>query len=126
MFSFKTLLSIPSSIKIKCLYFRILVQNHREKLIRELENCEEPALVLHLVVLALFTILNQNMLHASGRQVPIIITFLKSQLKEGHFEKLQKYHGKEVCFRIKIINNHRKNTHPITCSIKIALNAKNL
>lgn len=71
---------------------KILVQNHREKLIRELENCEEPALVLHLVVLALFTILNQNMLHASGRQVPIIITFLKSQLKEGHFEKLQKYH----------------------------------
>ncbi|XP_045449576.1 E3 UFM1-protein ligase 1 homolog [Melitaea cinxia] len=71
---------------------KLLVQNHREKLIHELENCEEPALVLHLVVLALFTILNQNMLHASGRQVPIIITFLKSQLKEEHFEQLQKYH----------------------------------
>ncbi|XP_039754864.1 E3 UFM1-protein ligase 1 homolog [Pararge aegeria] len=71
---------------------KILVQNHREKLIAELENCEEPALVLHLVVLALFTILNQNMLHASGRQVPIIISFLKSQLKEEDFEKLQKYH----------------------------------
>ncbi|XP_023934136.2 E3 UFM1-protein ligase 1 homolog [Bicyclus anynana] len=71
---------------------KVLVQNHREKLISELENCEEPALVLHLVVLALFTILNQNMLHASGRQVPSIITFLKSQLKDEDFEKLQKYH----------------------------------
>ncbi|XP_047530881.1 E3 UFM1-protein ligase 1 homolog [Vanessa atalanta] len=71
---------------------KLLVQNHREKLIYELESCEEPALVLHLVVLALFTILNQNMLHASGRQVPIIITYLKTHLKEEHFEKLQKYH----------------------------------
>lgn len=74
--------------------YRLLIQNHREKLIYELENCEEPALVLHLVALALFTILNQSMLHASGRQVPLIISFLKSQLKEEDFQKLQKYHGK--------------------------------
>ncbi|XP_045769526.1 E3 UFM1-protein ligase 1 homolog [Maniola jurtina] len=71
---------------------KLLVLNHREKLISELENCEEPALVLHLVSLALFTILNQNMLHASGRQVPSVIAFLKSQLKEEDFGKLQKYH----------------------------------
>lgn len=77
------------------MYFcRLLIQNHREKLIYKLENCEEPALVLHLVVLALFTILNQSMLHASGRQVPIIISFIKSQLKEDDFVKLQKYQGK--------------------------------
>lgn len=72
----------------------MLVQNHREKLISELETCDEPALVLHLVVLAIFTILTQNMLHASGRQVPVIITYLKSHLKEEDFEKLQLYHGK--------------------------------
>ncbi|XP_032516663.2 E3 UFM1-protein ligase 1 homolog [Danaus plexippus] len=71
---------------------RLLVQNHREKLISEIENCDEPALVLHLVVLVLFTVLSQNMLHASGRQVPLIIAFLKSQLKDEDFDKVQKYH----------------------------------
>lgn len=70
-----------------------MIQNHREKLISELEVCEDPALSLHLSVLAIFTIVTQNMLHASGRQVPIIISFLKTQLKEEDYVKLQQYHG---------------------------------
>ncbi|XP_041979698.1 E3 UFM1-protein ligase 1 homolog [Aricia agestis] len=71
---------------------KLLIQNHREKLISELENCNDPALALHFVVLALFTLLNQNMMHASGRQVPSIIVQLKSQLKDDDFQKLQKFH----------------------------------
>lgn len=67
--------------------------NHREKIIAELENCYDPALVLHLAVLAIFTILHQNMLHASGRQVPSIIAFLKTQLKDEDYLTLQEYHG---------------------------------
>lgn len=36
------------------------------------------------------------MLHASGRQVPVIISYLKSQLKEEDFEQLQSYHGESI------------------------------
>ncbi|KAJ2951130.1 hypothetical protein O0L34_g5519 [Tuta absoluta] len=71
---------------------RLLIQNHREKLISELEGCDDPALSLHLAVLAIFTILTQNMLHASGRQVPVIISYLKGQLKDEDFYQLQNYH----------------------------------
>ncbi|XP_072932763.1 E3 UFM1-protein ligase 1 homolog [Epargyreus clarus] len=71
---------------------KLLILNHREKLISELELCDDPALVLHLAVLAIFTILNQNMLHASGRLVPTIITYLKTQLKDEDFVNLQQYH----------------------------------
>lgn len=74
--------------------YRILVQNHREKLISELENCDDPLLALHLTALAIFTILSQNMLHASGRQVPLIISYLKAQLKDEDYKLLQAYHGK--------------------------------
>lgn len=70
-----------------------MITNHREKLISELENCEDPALSLHLAVLAIFTILTQNMLHASGRLVPVIIAYLKTQLKEEYLNHLQQYHG---------------------------------
>ncbi|XP_053604635.1 E3 UFM1-protein ligase 1 homolog [Plodia interpunctella] len=71
---------------------KLLIQNHREKLISELEVCEDPALGLHLAALATFTIITQNMLHASGRQVPVIIAFLKAYLKEQDFQKLQLCH----------------------------------
>ncbi|KAJ0183332.1 hypothetical protein K1T71_001308 [Dendrolimus kikuchii] len=71
---------------------KLLILNHREKLISELESCDDPALCLHLAVLAIFTILSQNMLHASGRQVNIIIAFLKSLLKEEDYAKLQYCH----------------------------------
>ncbi|KAM3958959.1 LOW QUALITY PROTEIN: UFM1 specific ligase 1 [Aphomia sociella] len=68
---------------------KLLIQNHREKLIAELEVCDEPALCLHIAALAIFTIITQNMLHASGRQVPVIISFLKTQIKEEDFQRLQ-------------------------------------
>lgn len=71
---------------------KILIQNHRQKLIVELEACEEPALVLHLAVLAMFTLLTQNMIHASGRLVPLIVQLLKAHLKDDDFEQLQIYH----------------------------------
>lgn len=78
----------------KTFCYRLLIQNHREKLISELDVCEDPALSLHLAVLAIFTVLTQNMLHASGRQIPMIIAFLKTQLKEEDYGKLQLCHGK--------------------------------
>ncbi|CAB3226728.1 unnamed protein product [Arctia plantaginis] len=71
---------------------KLLIQNHREKLISELESCDDPALSLHIAVLAIFTIITQNMLHASGRQVSIIVSYLKTQLKEDDYERLQLVH----------------------------------
>lgn len=68
---------------------KLLIQNHREKLISELESCEDPALSLHIAVLAIFTIVTQNMLHASGRQVPAIAAYLKTHVKEEHYQQLQ-------------------------------------
>ncbi|KAL4716146.1 hypothetical protein ACJJTC_013923 [Scirpophaga incertulas] len=68
---------------------KLLIQNHREKLISELENCDDPALSLHIAVLAIFTLVTQNMLHASGRQVPAIVNFLKAHITEEQFEQLQ-------------------------------------
>ncbi|CAH0399842.1 unnamed protein product [Chilo suppressalis] len=68
---------------------KLLIQNHREKLISELENCDDPALSLHIAVLAIFTIVTQNMLHASGRLVPAITLYLKSHVKEEQFQQLQ-------------------------------------
>lgn len=73
-----------------------MIQNHREKLIYEIDNCEEPALVLHFAVLAIFTILTQNMLHACGRHVSVIISFLKTLLKPEEIEQIELYHG-EIC-----------------------------
>ncbi|XP_037875240.1 E3 UFM1-protein ligase 1 homolog [Bombyx mori] len=71
---------------------KMLVQNHREKLISELENCDDPALCLHMAVLSIFTIVTQTMLHASGRQVAVIINYLKNHIREEDFEKLHSYH----------------------------------
>lgn len=71
---------------------KLLIQNHREKLISELESCDDPALCLHIAVIAIFIITTQNMLHASGRQVNTIISFLKNQLKEDDYAKLQLCH----------------------------------
>ncbi|CAG9132737.1 unnamed protein product [Plutella xylostella] len=71
---------------------KTLIQIHRENLISELESCEEPALSLHLAALAIFTICTQNMLHASGRQVPVIIAYLKTLMKEEDYEHIQLYH----------------------------------
>ncbi|GBP42323.1 E3 UFM1-protein ligase 1 homolog [Eumeta japonica] len=76
---------------------KLLIQNHREKLISELNDCEDPALVLHLAALAIFTMVTQNMLHASGRQVALIVSFLQTQLKEDQMEQLQLYYG--ACYR---------------------------
>lgn len=72
---------------------RLLIQNHREKLIAELENCDDPALCLHIAVLAIFSIITQTMLHASGRQVPAVMAYLKTHVKDENFEHLQLCQG---------------------------------
>lgn len=73
---------------------RIVVLNHKHSLLEQLDKCDDPALVLHLTSLILFVSATQNMLHASGRHVSSILTFLRQYLTTEQTEELTSYHGK--------------------------------
>ncbi|GJQ88203.1 hypothetical protein Trydic_g13195 [Trypoxylus dichotomus] len=71
---------------------RIIVLNHKHSLLEQLDKCDDPALVLHLTSLVLFVSATQNMLHASGRHVSSILSFLKQYLTPEQAEELTSYH----------------------------------
>lgn len=71
---------------------RNLILCHKHGLLEQLANCSEPALVLHLAVLIIFTISTQNMLHASGRHVSAILSFLQPSLGPEQAQTLTTYH----------------------------------
>lgn len=73
---------------------RGIVLGHREAIIDQLNNVENPALVLHLCTAVLFIAATQHALHMSGRHVSAILTFLKPYLQEDVVESLSKYHGR--------------------------------
>lgn len=66
---------------------------HKHELLDQLANCFDPALTLHLAVLAIFTIATQNMLHASGKYVSSILRFLQTYLNPEQTDILRNYHG---------------------------------
>eukprot|EP00794_Sanderia_malayensis_P000235 gene235-852_t len=70
---------------------RQLVFNHRQSLIDQLERETEPAMALHLVVVILFQFHTSCMIHAPGRCVPQIITFLKQYVTPESHDKLAEY-----------------------------------
>lgn len=72
---------------------RLIVLNHKHSLLEELNKCEDAALALHLTVLVIFMTATQNMLHASGRHVTSLLSFLKQYLKEEDFAQLSAFHG---------------------------------
>lgn len=61
-------------------------------MLEQLSNCQDPALTLHLAVLVVFTIATQNMLHASGKYVSSILSFLQPYLSPEQSEPLRDYH----------------------------------
>ncbi|PSN54204.1 E3 UFM1-protein ligase 1 [Blattella germanica] len=65
---------------------------HRQALLEQLSTSDDPALVLHLTSLILFQAVTQTMLHASGRFVSNILTYLHSHLTAEVFNTLQRYH----------------------------------
>lgn len=77
---------------------RTIVLNHKHQLLEQLNQCEELALVLHLVTLIVFTTATQCMLHASGRHVAGLLSFLKQYLTEEQYAELTSYHGKNKFF----------------------------
>lgn len=77
---------------------------HRQALLEQLTSSADPALVLHLTALILFQAMTQTMLHASGRFVSNILTYLQPHLSAEVFNTLQRYHGEFfVLFFIVII-----------------------
>lgn len=73
---------------------RTIVLNHKYQLLEEMNKCEDLALTLHLATLVIFTTATQYMLHASGRHVAGILTFLKNYVNVDQLGELTAYHGK--------------------------------
>ena len=61
---------------------RHLLFAHRQSLLGKVEHEEDPAMVLHLVVVLLFQQHTGCMLHAPGRMVPSIVAILEKYLSE--------------------------------------------
>uniref|UniRef100_A0A4W4EHK2 E3 UFM1-protein ligase 1 n=1 Tax=Electrophorus electricus TaxID=8005 RepID=A0A4W4EHK2_ELEEL len=64
---------------------------HRQTLLEQLKQVEEPALVLHLVSVLLFQGFTHHMLHAPGRCVPSILSTLQPKLPQDQYELLVQY-----------------------------------
>lgn len=71
---------------------KTIVLTHKEKLLKELNICEDVALVLHLATLVIFISATQAMVHASGRHISSILSFLKPSLSAEQFSELVSYH----------------------------------
>nr|XP_022294660.1 E3 UFM1-protein ligase 1-like isoform X1 [Crassostrea virginica] len=59
---------------------RQLIFNHRQSLLEQLAQETDPAMLLHLSVVILFQTFTSNIVHAPGKCVPQVITFLKQYL----------------------------------------------
>lgn len=71
---------------------RTLVLCHKHSLLDQLSKCNDPALTLHLVILIIFTVSTQNILHASGKFVSSILSFLQPSLNQEQSNTLKEYH----------------------------------
>lgn len=74
---------------------RTLILCHKHGLLDQLANCNDAALILHLAVLVIFTVTAQNMLHASGKHVSTILSYLQPILNPEQSQTLKNYHGKK-------------------------------
>lgn len=67
---------------------RIAISEHRQSLIQQLNESSEPALTLNLAVLLLFQSIHNQMIHASGKFVPQLLSFLRTSLEADLFALL--------------------------------------
>uniref|UniRef100_A0A0A1X755 E3 UFM1-protein ligase 1 homolog n=1 Tax=Zeugodacus cucurbitae TaxID=28588 RepID=A0A0A1X755_ZEUCU len=71
---------------------RQLILQHKEKLLQQLQETVEPALVLHLAALILFTTVTGCIIHASGKFVAQILAYIRPHLSNEQNEQLMQYH----------------------------------
>uniref|UniRef100_UPI00398EE0A2 E3 UFM1-protein ligase 1 isoform X2 n=1 Tax=Pristiophorus japonicus TaxID=55135 RepID=UPI00398EE0A2 len=86
---------------------RQVIFQHRQALLEQVKATEDSALVLHLTSVLLFQLSTHNMLHAPGRCVPQIITFLNTKIPEDQYKLLVKYQGLVVK---QLIGQHKKSS----------------
>jgi len=67
---------------------RQILFGHRQSLLEQLNSCLDPALTLHLAVLAVFQHCHGSLLHASGKFVPFLIEHLGDQLTSEQMDVL--------------------------------------
>ena len=67
---------------------RIVISEHRQSLIQQLNESTDPALTLHLAVLLQFQANHNQIIHASGKFVPQLISFLRPTLDSNVFALL--------------------------------------
>lgn len=77
-----------------CWPFRQLIFNHRQVLLEQLSQETDAAMLLHLSVVVLFQTFTSNIVHAPGKCVPQIITFLKQYLPPEQHDLLTRMQGK--------------------------------
>lgn len=77
---------------------RQLILQHKQKLLQQLQETVEPALVLHLASLILFTTVTGCIIHASGKFVAQILAFIRPHLSNEQNEQLMQYHGELMQF----------------------------
>ncbi|CAH0553381.1 unnamed protein product [Brassicogethes aeneus] len=71
---------------------RTTILAHKHELLEKLNSCTDVALILHLAILVIFTTATQNMLHASGRHLSSLLTFLKQYLSEEEYSEFMLYY----------------------------------
>lgn len=71
---------------------RTLILCHKHDLLEQLSNAKDPALILHLTTLVIFTVATGNILHASGRHVSAILSFLQTHISPEQSRILMEYH----------------------------------
>lgn len=72
---------------------RTLILCHKHGLLDKLATCTDPALVLHLATLVIFTVSQQSIIHASGKHVTALLRFLHPSLSTDQNTLLGNYHG---------------------------------
>lgn len=68
-----------------------MLYSHQQSLLANLQEEQEPAMALHLVVVILFQQHTGSIIHMPGKLVPHIISFLESQMKPEDYVKLVEY-----------------------------------
>jgi len=70
---------------------RQLQFSHLQSLLENLREEQEPAMILHLVVVILFQQHTNCMIHAPGKLVPSVVSFLAERVSESEESKLVQY-----------------------------------
>ncbi|GAB6026288.1 hypothetical protein CHUAL_012495 [Chamberlinius hualienensis] len=92
---------------------KLNVSTHYQSLLQQLSETSEPALVLHLAVLIIFTKANSLTINASGKFVPQILDFLHSQghLNEDNYQLLHSY--QELIIKHMVAVKNSENTSEV-------------